>query len=189
MWDQAEEVIRAELGPGERLLWAGRPPLGLILRAIDVFLIPFSLLWGGFAIYWEVSVIQGGAPLFLALWGVPFVLLGLYLMIGRFIVDARQRARIFYAVTSERIMIVSGLFSRKVKSLSLDTLTDVSLTERGNGAGMITFGPVPPIYGWYAGAGWPGMGLYGAPCFELPSDARQVYEVIRSAQRAAKQRS
>ena len=103
--------------------------------------------------------------------------------------DARQRAATVYAVTSERVVIVSGLFMRCVKSLSIDTITDVSLTERGEGAGTITFGPVPPFYWWYGGAGWPGFGHQAVPRFELAADARQVYEIIRGGQRAAKRQA
>src|SRR5437868_7008052 len=120
--ESAEEMIRNELGPGEQLVWAGRPCLGLMLRAMDIFLIPFSIMWGGFAIFWETMVVLNGAPWFFALWGVPFVLVGLYIMVGRFWVDARQRANTYYGVTSERIVIVSGLLSRSVKSLNIDTL-------------------------------------------------------------------
>ena len=97
--------------------------------------------------------------------------------------SARQRAVTVYAVSSERVIIVSGVFARRVKSLGIDTLTDVSLTERGNGGGTITFGPVPPYYGWYGGAGGPEFGRQAVPCFELATDARQVYEIIRGARR------
>jgi hypothetical protein len=187
MWDQPEDAIRAELGTGERLLWAGRPRLGLMLRPADVFLIPFSLMWGGFAIFWETIAIVGNAPFFFALWGVPFVLVGLYLIVGRFFVDARQRANTFYGVTSERVIIISGLLSRKVKSLSLDSLSDVTLTERSSGSGIVSFGPLPPMYWRYSTGGWPGMGNHVVPCFELPGDARNVYEIVRDAQRAAKE--
>jgi hypothetical protein len=160
----------------------------LVLRAVDGFLIPFSLLWGGFAIFWEGGVIMTGAPWFFVVWGVPFVLVGLYIMFGRFWVDARQRARTYYAVTSDRVVIVSGLLARQVRSLNLATLSDVSLTERGNGTGTITFGPVSPYYSWYAGAAWPGFGQSAAPTFELEYEARQVYEIVCAAQRASRQK-
>ena len=92
-------------------------------------------------------MIASGAPLFMALWGVPFVLVGLYIMAGRFWVDAGQRAATVYAVTSERVVIVSGVVSRRVKSLSVDTLSDVSLTERASASSPMpfseTFGPTP----------------------------------------------
>src|SRR6185295_3995125 len=71
-----EGVIRRELGGAEQLLWSGRPSQGLVLRAMDVVLIPFSIMWGGFAIFWETIALISGAPLFFALWGVPFVLVG-----------------------------------------------------------------------------------------------------------------
>jgi hypothetical protein len=186
MWDQPDDVIGAELDPGERLLWAGQPPRGLMLRSSDAFLIPFSLMWGGFAIFWESGVVLGGAPLFMKLWGVPFVVVGLYLIFGRFFVDAYQRARTFYAVTSERAIIVSAYFVQRVTSLNLDLLPDVSLTEHPSGAGTITFGTPPPAPPRTAGNSWPATGQYAAPVFELASDARQVYEIIRDAQRANK---
>jgi hypothetical protein len=107
------------------------------------------------------------APCFFAIWGIPFVLIGLYIMFCRFWVDARQRAQTLYAVTSERVIIVSGLVTRQVKSLSLDTISDVSLTEWGSGAGTIMFGPAPSFCGLCSGAGRPGLGHSAVPSFEL----------------------
>ncbi|MTV38206.1 hypothetical protein GM676_11525 [Duganella radicis] len=182
--NELSEEVRRELLPGEQVLWSGRPRQGLVLRGSDALGIPFSLLWCGFAIFWEHSVVTSNAPAFFKLWGIPFVLVGLYMVIGRFFFEARQRARTFYAVTPERILIVSGVFSRQVKSLSLNTLCDVSLTEGRNGEGDITFGPQSPFPSFFGNSGWPGA-RQQSPKFELVTGAKSVYEKIREAQRGS----
>ncbi|MBX9584762.1 MAG: PH domain-containing protein [Gemmataceae bacterium] len=103
-------------------------------------------------------------------------------------VRASYRRRTYYGVTPERVVIISGLFARRVKSVNIDTISDITLTERAGGAGTITLGPVPPAYGWWAGANFPVAGMTYVPTLELPDAAREVYEVIRGAQRAAKGR-
>ena len=143
-------------------------------------MVPFSLLWGGFAIFWETSVIMSGAPFFFALFGIPFVLVGLYIIFGRFLIDTKQRERTFYGVTDQRIVIISGTFGRKVKSLNLRTLSDISLNENVDHSGTITFGATHPISWWMGNTTWPGMPT--APSFEMIPEARTVYMKIREAQ-------
>ena len=182
MFPSPQSILSQHLDPGERLLWSGQPRSGIRLRAQDALLIPFSLLWCGFAIFWEVSVVTKGAPLFFMLWGVPFVLVGLYIVFGRFIVDARTRARTFYGVTSERILIVSGHFAQQIKSLQLRTLTDVSLTQLADGSGTITFGPTHAMSAFFPAGSWPGAGRHSPPTFDLIDRAKDVYDTIRKAQ-------
>jgi hypothetical protein len=185
MQSDASLVVQRELGPQERLLWSGKPRAGLVLRSSDAFLIPFSLLWGGFAFFWEYSVLSGNAPVFFALWGIPFVIAGCHMIFGRFVLDMKQRETTAYAVTSERIIIITGLFRRGVKSLNLRTLTDISLSERSDGSGTITFGSGYRYSWWFQGIGWwPGMPA-PTPAFELVPRAKEIYETIRTAQRSA----
>lgn len=174
--------LQFTLDRGERQLWAGIPRQGIAFRGADAFMIPFSILWGGFAVFWELSVIREGAGALFMLWGIPFVLVGLYVTIGRFFVDARRRARTTYAVTSDRVIINSGIFSRTTKSLNLRTLTDITLQERPNGTGTITFGPTNPLMAMYAGASWPGVPQ--TPSFEMIPEAKRVYDIVREAQMA-----
>src|SRR3954471_6987431 len=88
-----ERRLRAErlLRRGERLLWVGAPDPAVRFTAADGFLVPFSLMWGGFAIFWEAAAFAGGTPFFFKLWGIPFVLVGVYFIAGRFVVKARRK--------------------------------------------------------------------------------------------------
>ena len=87
---EAMAAIQPELLPGESIVWAGRPNPRIVFHHQDAILIPFSLLWGGFAIFWEAGV-MGLGPLgthsgqpwgFGVIWGIPFVLIGQYLILG-----------------------------------------------------------------------------------------------------------
>jgi hypothetical protein len=172
--------LQFALDRGERQLWAGVPRQGIAFRGADVFMIPFSLLWGGFAVFWEATVARTNAPGFFVLWGIPFVLVGFYITVGRFFIDARRRARTTYAVTSDRVIINSGIFAPTTKSLNVRTISDVTLQERPNGTGTITFGAANPLAAFYAGTSWPGVPQ--TPSFEMIPDARRVYDIIREAQ-------
>lgn len=91
----------------EKVLWRGAPEPGIHLHKEDLLIIPFSILWSGFAFFWELSVLARNAPLLFQLWGIPFVLAGLYMLIGRFFASAWQARRTSYAVTDRRILMVS----------------------------------------------------------------------------------
>lgn len=177
--------LERELGAGEHLLWNGQPKRGLQLRATDALLIPFSFLWAGFAVFWELGVLGSGAPFFFILWGIPFLCVGAYITIGRFFADAALRAKTWYGVTNERILIIGGLFHRTVKSLPLRSLPEITLEQRHDGSGTITFGASMPFATLYRGFVWPGMDQRMAPAFDLIVDAKVAYEIIRQAQRNA----
>ncbi len=186
MYLSQSEPINRELSPGERLLWSGQPRSGPRLTPGDIALVPFSLLWAGFAVFWESMVLKQGPPGFMALWGIPFILMGVYMVIGRFFVDAYRRGRTYYGLTNRRVIIVGGMLGRSVNSLDLATLPAIQVSERGDGSGTISFGPYTGAYPeWLAGS-WPGAGRGLAPRFEMLEGARGVYDKIREAQGAAR---
>ena len=178
-----EQDVARELDPGERLLWSGRPGQGIRFRPSDGLFIPFSLLWGGFAFFWEFTVFRMNAPLVFRLWGVPFVLVGLYLIAGRFFWDARRRARAVYAVTDRRIILVEGGSRRSTRTLNLKTLNEVTLSERGDGSGDVVLGTMP-LGSTFARGNRPGAGAE-VPTLEFLPRAREVYDIIRHAQARA----
>jgi hypothetical protein len=181
---ESEQALRKELTSGETLLWTGQPGTGIRLRPADALMIPFSLLWAGFAVFWEVSVFRTDAPFFFRLWGIPFVLVGLYIVFGRFVAGAWQRSRAVYGLTSRRVIIVGGLTSRQTRSLPLQQLGPMTLHERADRSGTITFGSVPSANAWMAGSGWPGLGRQLPLSFDMVEHARDLYTRIHEAQQA-----
>jgi len=168
------------LEAGEKMLWEGRPQRGFMLRSSDAMLIPFSIFFFGFSIFWEFQATNGKAPTFFSLWGIPFIAVGFYLLIGRFLVDAFVRGSTYYGVTDQRVLISSGLWSREVRSLFLAGLPEMRLTQKSNGRGTIKFGADPqsnriPL-------SWTGSTV---PAFEGIEDVENVYKVILKAQKAA----
>jgi hypothetical protein len=184
--------FQAELNPGEQVIWSGQPKQGFILRPTDVLMIPISLMWGGFAIFWESAAIAmslaGKMPfpisLIFPLFGLPFVLFGLYLIFGRFFFDKATRSKTYYALTGERIIIISGLRNQNIKSIDFKNLSEVNISTKSNGPGTITFGATHP-WGWfYAGGGFPNPGRPNiSPSFEMIEDAKTVYQHIKRLQR------
>ena len=174
-------AFRHDLDRDEQLLWTGTPKQGITLQAGDALMIPFSLMWGGFAIFWEYTVLSSGGPNFFALWGIPFVAVGIYLIIGRFFYDAARRKKTFYALTDKRAIIRSGVFQQSTKSINLRTLSDITLNEKPDGSGTIVLGPeVASAYTFRTG--WPGSHGKIAPSLEMISGVRKVYNQITSLQ-------
>ena len=177
MQNNYHKEFKDELLDNEKILWSGKPKDGVFFKASDALMIPFSLMWGGFAIFWEMSVITTDAPIFFKLWGIPFVLVGLYIIFGRFLFEKKERGKTFYAVTDSRVLIKSGLFNTKLTSLSLQKLPELSITKKDNGFGTIEFGDSNILSS--IGSFTP-YKKDNTPKFEMIEDVQYIYnEIIR----------
>ena len=179
-----EEDIRNYLLPGEQLVWWGAPKRGVMLTSRDLFLVPFSLLWGGFAIFWEANALRMHAPIFFPVFGALFVAVGLFFIFGRFIFDAWLRGGTVYGVTSRRVLIArKGPYPNFV-AVSLGQLPPASLSEGANGRGTIRFGEAMRFawpYGMRGGMSYWTPSLDPTPQFIGIEDARRVFNQIQSA--------
>lgn len=179
---RANETLRRQLRPSENVLWTGRPSLGFVLRPVDALLIPFSLFWGGFAIFWNVSVWTTSAPLFFKLFGLPFLIAGFYFIVGRFLVDQILRQRLMYAVTDRRVLILKEHANTSTTSLDLARLPALELVEHPDGSGTIRFGSSG---GWSGGRNfsiWQ-PALDPTPQFIRIPSARSIYDLIQQHSR------
>ena len=127
---------RPYLAPGETILWRGKPEKGHLLGPHDIFMIPFSIFWCGFAVFWFVTALIN-APLPFALFGIPFVCVGLYMVVGRFFHIAWLRKNTAYIITTAKIIRRRG---KRIDMLDARTMPTVHVTARTDGTGTIQFG-------------------------------------------------
>jgi hypothetical protein len=161
----------------------------VIFHKSDIGGIPFSLMWGGFAIFWEFGVTHqthnaaARPDLFLTLWGIPFVVMGQYFIWGRFLHAAWGKTHTYYALTNKRVLVVRLTSSRKVVEGFLGSGISISMDERSNGFGSIEFSP-DPTYDAYSARrkGRPNLLLDFSRLafYDIPS-VREVYEAVRGA--------
>jgi hypothetical protein len=173
------DAAKTQLLSGERVVWEGKPYPGLVVRPIDVFLIPFSLLWGGFAVFWNATVWTTDSDLSFKLFGLPFLVAGLYVTVGRFLIDMWLRKATTYSVTNKRVLIARGASGSKLKSVDIKRLPSLEFDERSDGSGTIRFGGAG---GWFNGAN--NFGIWQptfdpTPQFIRVPHVRSVYELIQ----------
>jgi hypothetical protein len=187
--------VQSELMAGESLLWTGRPNPRTIFHLDDLYLIPFSLLWGGFAIFWEAGVLgywghdsKGGAPsTFMALWGIPFIVIGQYIIWGRFFYDGWLKRRTYYAVTNRRVLVIQEGWSRKTSWVYVSAIPTIA--REGSTTGTLWFGPKEPLFG-RRGQKTRGMSRFSigdVPVFTDIEDLDSVYRMVLDMREKADQ--
>jgi len=192
----AMAMIQPELTSGETMVWAGQPSTSVIFHKEDLSLIPFSLLWGGFAIFWEAGVSgfwgaenrSGSNWAFGILWGIPFVLIGQYLIWGRFFYAAWLKKRTYYAVTNRRVIVVQNARKRQMASAFLGTLPTLIKEGGSGGVGILRFTQAQSMWssnrrGWGA---WNGLDVGDVPTFKDIEDVDSVYRLVSDLREKAR---
>lgn len=78
-----------------------------------------------------------GAPFFFAIFGLPFIAVGLYLLVGKFFYTAYMRKRTAYVITNKKIIRLRG---KKIEMLDGKSLPVTHVEARLDGSGTIQFG-------------------------------------------------
>lgn len=177
---EVEQMLNAQLDPGEGLLWSGAPnPVRMAASALPATVvgIPFT----GFAAFWIYTAFTmtskaGSSPGFpwvlFPLFGAPFLLIGLGMLAAPLLAFVAA-GRTLYAVTNRRAMIVSRLFSTSVRSYVHAEIHDLQRIERAGGEGDVFFAH-RDLVTRSGGVVRKRIGFLGIP------DARSVEQLIRS---------
>lgn len=175
------DVFDYELVEGEHMLWMGQPDPHKLLTGADFIYIPFTLLWFAFAI--NGWLINGLFPFLLT--GLPFLLVGGYLLVGRFVYKWWRKRNTYYAVTNKRLLIQHTGFRQTLQSFSVTNLPELSKSVGRDGTGSITFGKPPAPGTWRLGSmkmsstGMP-FTNYDVPGFYDITNVNDVYAVINN---------
>jgi hypothetical protein len=188
-------AVQPELVSGETLIWAGRPSPRPLFHKNDVFLVPFSLMWGGFAILWLAGVAglwgpdssEGEPWTFGIFWGIPFVLIGQYFIWGRFIYAAWKKKGTYYAVTNRRVMVIQNGWGRKMVAAYLDTLPTLYRETTSGKIGTLRFAEQAPVWSQRNGfAMWDCMAVGTTPAFVDVEDVDGIYRLVSDLRTRAK---
>jgi hypothetical protein len=144
----AQLRAQSELQSGETLYWTGTADPGraaLTALPASIFGIPFA----GFALFWisqayhatsamsksSQNAFTKGFNLF-PLFGVPFLLIGLGVILAPLWAFLKGRSTV-YAVTNQRVIVITGEGNRSVKSYTPADIVSVEHRERPDGSGDI----------------------------------------------------
>ncbi|HYJ81863.1 MAG TPA: hypothetical protein VEW26_03340 [Allosphingosinicella sp.] len=143
-----QQRLRPYLLPGERLLWTGRPQRGIAFQRQDVWLLP--LLAAGTAINLSAFPIAK----VLQLQPLTFFLAAalLYVAGARFLYEPWLRRNLVYALTSQRVLILSGRLRPRLSSHDLGWLPMLVLEQESRDRATILIEEGETTEGWLARA-------------------------------------
>lgn len=131
----AYQFCNAYILPGESILWRGKPEKGNVISGEQLIMIPFSLIFLAFSLFWEYNAFLSGIPIMM-IWGIPFVAVGLYLLFGRALHDVMMQNKTYYVITNRKIIIKVG---NRINMYDAADLPSMSVRIHKNGNGTITF--------------------------------------------------
>lgn len=140
--------LRAELAPylhpDETLLWVGQPYTTRKFHANPITVV-FMLFWFGFAVFWTVAASSAGG--FFGLFGIPFLLIGGYMLYMLFIGQRKQLRSTVYAITDSRALILyTDRRGTGCTEFIFARLSSVTMDEVEGTTGTIRFLPDQPYY-------------------------------------------
>jgi hypothetical protein len=146
--NDAQLRAQSELQSGESLYWTGTAdPVRASVAALPAAL--FGIPFAGFALFWitqayhATSMMSKSAHNSFAsgfrvfpLFGLPFLLVGLGIILAPLWAFLKGGSTV-YAITNQRVMIISGGSTRSVKSVTPADIVGVDHRERPDGSGDI----------------------------------------------------
>ena len=130
------EVCRAYMTSDEYVLWKGKPQNFKRITPENYPHLAFGIFWLGFSLFWCFGASKAGGGV-VALFGLPFVAIGVYLCIGSHIQIINQKKKTYYVITNQKIIRVRA---NRVDTIDGRNLPQINIKGFKDGTGNIYFG-------------------------------------------------
>lgn len=137
--------IKPYLDVNEDILWCDKPYKRIVFTVNDIFTTLFGIVWLSFSIFWVISAFlvtneaDSSAFNIFPLFGLPFVFIGLYLLLFRHIAGAVKRKNMIYALTDKRALIVHSGKRQYVQEYRYENISNIQMKCDDNDIGSIFF--------------------------------------------------
>jgi len=145
--NDAQVRAQSELQSGESIYWTGTAdPARAAITALPAAL--FGIPFAGFALFWINGAYQASSHIsknansfakgfaVFPLFGLPFLAIGLGIVLAPLWAYLKGRSTV-YAVTNQRVMVITGSGNRSVKSFTPNDIAGVEHRERPDGSGDV----------------------------------------------------
>ncbi len=131
-------AVSPYLHAGEEVLWLGKPGTART-SGTAVFSVVFSLFFMGFSVFWMLLASLAGG--FFFLFGLPFFLVGAFLLYSATLGRKRILQRTVYAVTDTRAIIIvdRARTGTSCAEYVFSNLSSIDLENVRDGVGTIRF--------------------------------------------------
>ncbi len=167
---------------GETALWSGQPEGGIVFRPLDIFIIPFSILWIGMVLSSFLNIFSATGSSIPTLTDFLFLFIGVYITAGRFIVDIIRRRGTKYFVSDKRAIITTSFPMRRTQTKNITK--GMSLGYDEGKSSTVWFGERPSMR---RGGLTPGMGFapqgFAFECLTDIADLRKHLDALTTSDR------
>ncbi|PLY03611.1 MAG: hypothetical protein C0623_00925 [Desulfuromonas sp.] len=127
------------LNENEQIRWQGRPAprcytfRNWIHSLFGVVIMIAAVAWSIHGLH--LATAQGSFVFILL--PIPFLLAGVYLAFGHLVLSRLEWEHVFFALTDQRVIAISGLWSRRIKTIALADIVWFELRPLGEELGTI----------------------------------------------------
>lgn len=136
--------INPYLDADEDVIWCDKPVKKIVFTSADIFTTLIGVVWLSFSVFWVFSAYiateaSDSSFKIFPLFGIPFVLTGLYLLFFRHVVSLVKRKNIVYVLTNKRAIVVHTGKRQYVQEYRYENISNIQMKCDDNDIGSIFF--------------------------------------------------